>query len=52
MGPRAYIFKITEHFEIGLLKPVVDKVFPLEEAQEAHRYLEESRHFGKVVLKV
>ncbi len=52
MGPRADLFKITELFERGLLKPVVDKVFPLEKAQEAHRYLEESRHFGKVVLKV
>jgi len=52
MGPRADLFKITELFERGLLKPVVDKVFPLEEAQESHRYLEGSRHFGKVVLKV
>ena len=52
MGPRADLFKITELFERGLLKPVVDKVFPLEEAPEAHRYLEESRHFGKVVLKI
>ena len=52
MGPRADLFKITELFERGLLKPVVDRVFPLEKAQEAHTYLEGSRHFGKVVLRV
>lgn len=52
MGRRATLFKITELFERGLLKPVVDKVFPLKEAAQAHRYLEESKHFGKVVLKV
>lgn len=34
------------------LTPVVDEVFPLEEAARAHTYLEENRNFGKVVLKV
>lgn len=34
----------------GELKPVVDKVLPLERAADAHRLLEEKRHFGKVVL--
>ena len=36
----------------GRLKPVVDRVFPLEEAADAHRYLEEGKQFGKVILKV
>jgi NADPH:quinone reductase-like Zn-dependent oxidoreductase len=31
---------------------VVDRVFPLAEAAEAHRYLESRRQFGKVVLEV
>ena len=52
MGKRADLFKITELFERGVYKPVVDKVFPLEKAGEAHEYLEASKHFGKVVLKV
>ncbi len=52
MGRRESLFKITELFERGLLRPVVDKVFPLEEAREAHLYLESSKHFGKVVLRV
>ncbi|WP_457601359.1 zinc-binding dehydrogenase [Hydrogenivirga sp.] len=52
MGRRSTLFKITELFERGLLKPVVDKVFPLREAARAHEHLESSRHFGKVVLRV
>ncbi len=32
------------------LKPVVDKVFDFDQAQEAFRYLSEARHFGKVVI--
>jgi NADPH:quinone reductase-like Zn-dependent oxidoreductase len=36
----------------GKLKPVVDRVFPLHAAAEAHRYLEQGKQFGKVVLRV
>ncbi len=36
----------------GRLKPVVDRVFPLREVAEAHRYMSTRRHFGKVVLQV
>ena len=36
----------------GAAKPIVDRVFPLEEAADAHAYLEEGRQFGKVVLSI
>jgi NADPH:quinone reductase-like Zn-dependent oxidoreductase len=36
----------------GLLAPVVDRVFPMWEAQAAHRHLEDRKNFGKVVLEV
>jgi NADPH:quinone reductase-like Zn-dependent oxidoreductase len=36
----------------GKLKIVVDRVFPLSEAAEAHRYLESAKQFGKVILRV
>jgi NADPH:quinone reductase-like Zn-dependent oxidoreductase len=36
----------------GRLKCVIDRVFPLHEAVEAHRYLEGAQQFGKVVLKI
>ena len=34
----------------GRLKPVIDAVFPLERAADAHRRMEEGGHVGKIVL--
>jgi NADPH:quinone reductase-like Zn-dependent oxidoreductase len=43
--PEAIVFS-------GALRPVVDRIIPLEEAGEALHYLEANRNFGKVVLQV
>jgi len=34
----------------GDMVPVIDRVFPLAEAAEAHRYMEANRNFGKILL--
>ena len=34
------------------VKVVVDRVFPFEQVSEAHRYLDEGTHIGKVILKI
>ena len=39
-------------FERGELRPVVDRVYPIEQAAEAHRTLESNSNAGKVVLSV
>jgi len=31
--------------------PIIEKVFPIDEVVEAHRMMEEDKHFGKIVLK-
>lgn len=36
----------------GALHPIIDTVFPLAEAQQAHAYMEANRNFGKILLKV
>lgn len=44
--------KITTLIEAGEIKPVVDKVFPFMQTNEALAYVESGRAKGKVVVKV
>lgn len=44
--------EILPLFESGTLKPIVDRVFPFGQVADAHRYVEENRNIGKVVLLV
>lgn len=39
-------------FGQGKLKPVIHRIFPLEQAAEAHALMESSTHVGKIVLQV
>ena len=34
------------------MRPVIDRVFPLRDAADAHRYMEADRNFGKIILDV
>jgi NADPH:quinone reductase-like Zn-dependent oxidoreductase len=34
----------------GVVRPVVDRSFPLENAAEAHHYIQDRKNFGKVLL--
>jgi len=44
--------QITQLIEAGVIKPVIDKVFPFEQTNEALSYVETGRSKGKVVVKV
>lgn len=44
--------EITKLIEEGIIKPVIDKVFPFEQTNEALSYVETGRTKGKVVIKV
>lgn len=39
-------------FEEGKIQPIVDTVFPIAEAQQAHQYVRENRNTGKVILSL
>jgi NADPH:quinone reductase len=47
---RAAAEEILELWRAGRVRPVVGATFPLEEAADAHRLIEERRQLGKVVL--
>lgn len=50
MGSMGDLHEVLGHVFAGRLKPVVDRAFPLSATADAHRYLESSKMFGKVVL--
>jgi NADPH:quinone reductase-like Zn-dependent oxidoreductase len=51
MGSKSVLYEVLDHVRAGRLKPVVDRVLPLEQAAEAHRLLEARAAFGKIVLE-
>jgi putative PIG3 family NAD(P)H quinone oxidoreductase len=48
----AFLARFGDALAKGALRPIVDRVLPLSEAQTAHDILQASTHFGKVVLQV
>jgi putative PIG3 family NAD(P)H quinone oxidoreductase len=44
--------RVLPLLESGAVKVLVDRVFPLAEAADAHRYLESGAHIGKIILSV
>lgn len=51
MGTKEEFEKVLNLVDKGKLKPVIDKVFPLEKAKDAQKRMEEGRHVGKIVLE-
>ena len=62
LRPRSVIFKtlvaeeiartVWPHVEAGRLKPIIDTVFPLDDAAGAHTLMDSGTHVGKIVLQV
>jgi NADPH2:quinone reductase len=44
--------EMREVFEKGLVKPVIEKVLPLEEVSKAHERMESRHGLGKIVLRI
>ena len=52
MGTQEDFRAVYDLVASGRAKPVVDRVFPLAEAADAHEHLEAGRQLGKVVLRI
>ena len=52
MGSLGELHEIMKHVEAGRLRPIVDRVLPLEQIAEGHRVLEAREAFGKIVLEI
>jgi NADPH:quinone reductase-like Zn-dependent oxidoreductase len=52
VGSREMFETMNRAIELHRIRPVVDRVFSMEEGHEALRYFESGQHFGKVVIRV
>lgn len=50
VGSREHFVRMNRFLEAHALRPVVDRVFALEDAPAAFRHLESGSHLGKVVI--
>lgn len=50
MGSKAELLSAMKFIESGQIRAVVDRVFPLSEAKQAHELMEDRAQFGKLVL--
>ncbi len=49
---RRFAAHVVPLLAAGRVQPIVDRVFPLEDIAEAHRYMESNANFGKIIIDV
>jgi NADPH2:quinone reductase len=49
---RAFARDVLPWLTSGLVKPVIDRVYSLDDIAEAHRHMESNASFGKIVLSI
>lgn len=51
MGTQGEFLQVVQLASEGKLRPLIDRIYKLSEAADAHRRLEAGEHFGKIILK-
>jgi NADPH:quinone reductase-like Zn-dependent oxidoreductase len=52
VGSREMFEAMNRAMAVNRVHPVIDRVFPFDQAREAYRYLESGAHFGKVCIAI
>ena len=52
VGSRSMLEDLNRFLSVTGIHPVVDRVFPFDDAREAYTHLEQAGHFGKLVIEV
>lgn len=52
VGSRKQQQAMVRAIDVAGVRPIVDKVFPVEQMADAFRYQESNRHFGKICLEI
>jgi NADPH:quinone reductase-like Zn-dependent oxidoreductase len=52
VGSRRMFEAMNRHIALNRIHPVIDRVFPFEQAKDAYRHLEAAGHVGKIVIAI
>jgi len=52
MGTEQDFREMVATVAAGKLRPIIDQVFPLADADKAHARMEQSAHMGKIILHI
>lgn len=52
LGSREEFHQVIDFLNTAQIKPVIDSIFPLEDAPDAQLHLENARQFGKIILRI
>jgi NADPH:quinone reductase-like Zn-dependent oxidoreductase len=47
-----FVAAVLPHLARGTMRPVIDRVLPLDRVREAHEAMQRDETFGKIVLRV
>jgi len=47
-----FMGRFWQAMEAGRIRPVIDSIYPVEQANQAHQHMAENRNSGKIILKV
>lgn len=50
IGTQKQLVELARFVEVKKIHPVIDSIFSLEQAREAHERMEQGRHSGKILL--
>jgi len=52
LGSKAQLVSLHRFMKLKKLKPIIDSIFDLKDVKKAHKRMESSNQFGKIVLKI
>ncbi len=52
VGSRAMFEAMNRLVDVNRIRPVIDRVFPFDEAKDAYRALSQADHVGKIVIRI